>query len=176
MKRFGLSILMLFILVFSACTDQRQQKIDLITGEEKQYFEQMTQPISTETVDRLVQLYAAFAADYPNDSLTPIYLFKEADLLMNTSRGLEAIQVLDTLIEKYDDPVLIPQAMHMKAFIYDDKLHRYEMARICYEALITKYPEHELSKNAEQYLPLIGLSDEELTKFFMEKNAPKDSI
>jgi outer membrane protein assembly factor BamD (BamD/ComL family) len=174
MKKY-FSIFGLFFLLVS-CTNQRQQKLDMIAAEENKLFNEMVAPANAHNTETIVSLYTAYVHDYPEDSLAPEFMFKKAQILMNTQRAKNAVQVLDTLIEQYPETPLLPQAMHLQAFIWDDKLGSSEMARISFERLIKRFPEHELSKNAQDYLQLIGLSDEEIIKRFQQNQQGVDTL
>lgn len=154
------------IVVISACTDHKQQKIDLIKGEEEKLFSDVTAPINLEKAQNLINQYSQFVAEYPEDTMSPVFIFKTAEIQMNTLKYKESLTTLDTLIEVYPDSKLVPMAMHLKGFIWDDKLHSVEMARICFEKLIEQYPDHQLSANAKDYLKILGLSPEEVIRRF----------
>lgn len=164
--------LSLFIVLIAlvSCVDKRQQELDLIKVAEDKAFEDITAPVSMEIADDIIAIYSSFVNDFPEDSLAPKFLFKTAEVYMNTDRPREAISILDTLIENYSDSKLLPQAMHLKGFIWDDRIHSAEMARICFEQLIKRFPDHDLSKNAEDYLKILGKSPEEIIQQFEESN------
>jgi outer membrane protein assembly factor BamD (BamD/ComL family) len=163
-------VLLTAILIFSGCTDRKTQKAEAINAAENELMHQDSLPVDVDKAGKLVVLYSEFVNDYPDDSLAPGMLFKEAEILMSINKPEKAVSVIDSLIAGYPDCDLLPQAMHLKGFIYDDKLGSTEMARISFEALIKRFPDHELSKNAEAYLKILGKSPEEIIKEFEKMN------
>ena len=133
-------------------------------------------PVDNAKATQLASLYAQFVAEFPEDSVSDKLLFKEAEILMNINRPKEAVAVIDSLITNYSDSRLLPQAMHLKGFIYDDKIHSPEMARIAFEALMEKFPNHELSKNASDYIKILGKTPEEVIKEFEQQQRKADSL
>lgn len=164
------------VLIGFSCTNQRQQKLDKINAAEGKIMNMTTQPIDNSKATELVNLYAQYFKEFPQDSVSAKMLFKEAEILMNINSPKEAVSVIDTLIHYFPNDRLIPQAMHLKGFIYDDKLHSPEMARIAFEELIKRFPDHALSKNASDYIKILGKSPEEIIREFELKQQQKDSL
>jgi len=167
---------LLVALIGFSCTNQRQQKIDLINAAENELMTSATEPIDNAKAAELASLYAQFVTEFPKDSISDKLLFKEAEILMNINRPKEAVAVIDSLIANYSESRLLPQAMHLKGFIYDDKIHSPEMAKISFEALIKRFPEHELSKNAADYIKILGKTPEEVIKEFERRQQKADSL
>ena len=170
-------VILLFVLIGASCTNQRQQKLDAINAAENDLMNAAAAtPVNNEKASHLVKLYEQFVEEFPEDSAAPKMLFKAVEILMNTDHPKEAIVAVDSLIKKYPDYDLLPEAMHLKGFIYDDKLHSPEMARISFEALIKRFPDHNLSKNAADYIKILGKTPEEVIREFELMQMQKDSL
>ena len=169
-------IVLVFVLIAFSCTNQRQQKIDMINTAENELMKLINEPVDNDKAADLVTLYSQFVVEFPKDSACSKMLFKEAEILMNINRSKEAVVVLDSLIKNYPESKLLPQAMHLKGFIYDDRLHSPEMAKISFEALIHQFPNHILSKNAADYIKILGKSPQEVIREFELKLQKKDSL
>lgn len=162
----GFSVMLFSMLVFSACTDPRQIQLDLIQAEEQKIAKAVNAPMDIEVAKRLIDLYSDYIATYPDDTLSPKYLFKTGEIQMNIGESQLAINSLDSLIQKYPNASLVPQAIYLQGFIWEDRIHSTEKARIAFESLIKQFPNHELSENAKLYIQVLGKSPEELIKEF----------
>ena len=118
----------------------------------------------------MIDLYTEYAREFPDDTLAPVYLFKASDISMNLYRPLETIRILDTLLIKYPDYSKTPTALFLKAFVYEDQVKNYKLARKYYQQFIDKYPDNEFADDAQMSLENLGKSPEELIREFEEKN------
>jgi len=172
-----ITVILLFVIIGISCTNQRQQKLDAINVAESDLMNvATTTPVNNEKAAYLVELYEEFVKEFPQDSASPNMLFKAVEILMNIDHPKEAIAGIDSLIKNYPDYKLLPEAMHLKGFIYDDKLHSAEMARISFKELINKFPDHNLSKNAADYIKILGKTPEEVIREFELMQKRKDSL
>lgn len=171
-------VLFALLVVFASCNNgtsekvnPRQEKLDSIKTEESKLVDNINQPVNSISAEKLMELYLSYIKEFPSDSMSTEFMFKRAEILMNIQREKEAIQVLDSLILIYPESSLVPVSLHLKGFIWDDKLKSPEMARICFEQLVQEYPEHQLAQNAKDYLMILGMTPEEIIEKFDEKNS-----
>ena len=162
--------ILLIASIFSACSNKKQEKLAEVKKAESELFGNMSAPIDMKKAESIIVLYSSFVADYPDDSNSVAMMLKAAEISMNIGKPKDAIALLDRLILKYPSSEFVPKALHLEGFIYDDKLKNAEMSRKTFEKLIEKYPNHELSRNAKDYMTTIGKSEEEIIKEFEEKN------
>ena len=109
-----------------------------------------------------------------------LFLYKENETSFNPSEIeflLKCIAKSCEMLNQYEDAAKYflklqkkfpnadnaPVYLHNRARILDDLLNDKNNARLAYEDLISLYPKHPLSKNAQIYLEnVFGKSDEEL--------------
>ncbi|MBN2745285.1 MAG: tetratricopeptide repeat protein [Bacteroidales bacterium] len=164
--KLGFTLMVFSFLVFSACTDSRQKQLDMIEAEEQKIAQAINAPLDVEVAKRLIDLYTDFIANFPSDTLSPKYLFKIGEIQMNIGENQLAINSLDSLIHNYPLVDLVPQAIYLQGFIWEDRIHSTEKAKIAFESLIERFPDHELSENAKLYIQVLGKSPEDLIKEF----------
>lgn len=123
-----------------------------------------------ELADNMINAYLEYAEKFPQDTVTPEYLFKASEIAMNFGRATEAIEFLTRIEKDYKQYDKYPAVIFMKAFIYENYLDDINKAADYYTIFVEKYPNHKLAKDAEAALTYLGLDDEELIKLF-EENA-----
>ena len=117
-----------------------------------------------------------FADEYPNDSLSPKYLHKAAELALAIDMSKEAISTLDTLIKRYPDYKYLPDAIFFKGFIQENHLKDFAAAEKTYKDFLKRFPNHELAAQVVVIIENIGKSPDEMVKEFMERTNQKDSL
>ena len=114
----------------------------------------------------MVDLYKKFADQHPKDSLAPVYLYKAANLLMNSDKNDDAIALLDNIIKDYDNFGKIEEAYFLKAFIYDNNIKNINKARTAYTDFLKKFPKSDLADDAQISLDNLGKTPEQIIKEF----------
>ena len=118
----------------------------------------------------LVNLYVEYADQYPDDPISPEYLFMASDISMNLNRPTQTIKLFDKIMTTYPSYNKTSSALFLKAFVYEDQLHDYDAAKKYYELFIEKYPDSEFADDAVVSLQNLGKSPEELIREFEEQN------
>jgi hypothetical protein len=120
--------------------------------------------------DKMINAYLEYAEKFPQDTVTPEFLFKASEIAMNFGRASEAIEFLTRIENDYTKYDKYPAVIFMKAFIYENYLDDINKAADYYTIFLEKYPNHKLAKDAEAALTFLGLDDEELIKLFEENS------
>lgn len=112
--------------------------------------------------------YEKFVNSFPDDSASPGYLYKAADLAQGMKKSKEAIRFYKEFIVKYPQHPKVAASYFLMAFVYDNELHNKDSAKILYKEFLEKFPNHQLAPSAKASLDQIemGLTDEELVKMF----------
>ncbi|MFA5195519.1 MAG: tetratricopeptide repeat protein, partial [Bacteroidales bacterium] len=127
-------------------------------------------PIPDKTkVEELITLYKKFAEEFSDDSLAPEYLYKGATLLMNSEQNDEAINLLDRIFKDYPSFNKLPEALFLKAFIYENNIKNINKAREAYKDFLNKYPDSDLADDAKISLENLGKTPEQIIKEFEQK-------
>ena len=166
-----LSITILLMSMF-ACqvkqTNTKELEVKKISELEKQVYDTTTFELKKPVADNLVKLYGEFAENYQNDSLTPVYLFKKADLLAQMKQFNQSIKIYDNIYKNYPDFNQRPEALFLEATLYDNVLKNTAMAAEKYREFIKVFPNHELTDDAEKSLQFLGKSPEEIIKILQQ--------
>lgn len=125
-----------------------------------------------EIAKNLVAKSQLYAKQFPQDSMTAIYLFRAADV----SRGLGdfalAIDLWGKVNKDFPKYEKAPDALFLQGFTYDQDLKNVEQAKSYYKQFLEKYPKHPLVKDASLMLQYLenDKTPEELIKEFKAKS------
>lgn len=114
----------------------------------------------------MVDVYKAYAAANPVDSMAPEYLFRAAGMLKSMREPDQSLAMYDRLLENYPSWNRLVDVLYMKALTLDDDLDRDGEAKVVYEQVINNFPEHPFARDARAMIENLGLSDEELIAKF----------
>jgi len=117
-----------------------------------------------------ITAYTKFASQFPNDSVTPKFLFKAASLAMSSGQYQRALGFYDNIYTKYPTFNQAPDCIFVEGFIYDSFLKDTAKAHAKYQEVITKFPNNNLAEQAKAAISALGKSDDELIKEFEAKN------
>ena len=123
MKRILITIVA--ALVLFACNSNPAKRIEKL---EKQLFttEQAVDPL---IADDLVTAYCDYATQYPDDPMSPEYLFKAVDVSMNLNNPQRTIAIVDRMLRDYPDYPRTQAALFVKGFIFETYYGNLDMAR-----------------------------------------------
>lgn len=160
------------ILVSCGGSNKESEKEKSLEDNIAEYEAELFKPTQTKLDKRkaldLVNLYVEYATQYPEDSLSPEYLFKAADISMNLNRPRKTIELFDQILVSYPNYSKTATALFLKAFVYEDQLQDYEEAKKYYTLFIETYPDSDFADDAKISLSNLGKSPEELIKEFEE--------
>jgi len=121
--------------------------------------------------NQIFDVYLAYAAEHPLDTLTPEYLFRAGQVSTGLKKNELAIKIYDRIIKNYPDWNKIVETKFMKGFTYENHLDRLGAAKEIYQDIIYDHPDHPLAAQAKQLIDNMQYSDEELIKKWQEENA-----
>ncbi len=162
----------LFLLLASAalvaCGPGREERVDEILDFEDSIFVNAI-VADTATADKLTDLYLAFADKYPNDTLTPQFLMKGAEMQSNVLHTKRAIELFDRVINNYPDFSEVPMCYFLKGNAYDLNC-QYTEAKEAYQIFVDKYPDHFMASDTRKLIPLVGMTPEEIFEYNMHRS------
>jgi tetratricopeptide (TPR) repeat protein len=151
MKKLQLFFCALLIVSLWACnTEKKKLKQKIATAE--------AQPNKNDAemaVARAV-LYEEYANKFKDDTLSPAYLYKAAELYQYPSNHVRSLELLDTLLKRYPNNSEAPDALFFKGYIYEVQLLDLPKAKAAYEELIKRFPNHARADMAKTNLPHVG--------------------
>ncbi|MEI6436685.1 MAG: tetratricopeptide repeat protein [Bacteroidota bacterium] len=169
MKRTTVLLLAVFLGILTGCSPSREKRINQITGMEKRLFAPDAYNFNKEKADSLVVMYIDFIAANPKDTLSAGYLFKAANIVMNSGDGNKAMGYFDQYIRDYPNGPKVAMCLFFKAFVYENVLKDLDKAREIYLQFIEKYPKDEFADDARMALMNLGKTPEMLIKEFEAK-------
>ena len=175
MKKIGFLLIMVAFFVSTGCNPPREKSLAKIRSLETRLFSPDAMSFDKVKADSLMILYADFIEDHPSDSLAPGYLFKAANLSMNSGDSKKAIELFDRYLKEYPDGINAGLSMFFKAFIYENMIRNLEKAKETYLLFIERYPENDFVKDAEMALQNLGKTPDQIIREF-EAKRQADSV
>lgn len=166
MKKVLLAVCSGFVVLYGCGNSGKEKDLAIISGLENRFVADSLQNPKPALVDSLILEYGGFALSYPQDSLSPLYLFKAGELSLSTNQGQKALGYFDQVVRNYPQHEKASFALFMKGFVCDGPLKDTAKARQFYTEFCQKYPQHPLIADAMFSLRNLGKSDEELIREF----------
>ncbi len=162
-------LLVLVAFIFSSCGPTPQSLSKRINGLEQELFSEQSAGIDKTKANELINTYIEYADIFPDDSISPDYLFRAADISMNLFESGQAIEIYNRIIDQYPEYEKVPQCLFLKAFVYENNLNDLVNAKRFYQEFLQKYPDNDFADDARMSIRNLGKSPEELIKEFEEK-------
>lgn len=118
--------------------------------------------------------YEKYLAALPQDAEAPAYLFKSAEIYRSLRNFPKAVEVYQSVYDKFPQSENAPKALFLMAFCYDEDMGNKEKAKSLYQDFLKKYPQHELANSAQFSLQNIDLTPEQIIKKFEQQR--QDSL
>ena len=150
----------------SGCKPSRDKSAIEIQNFEKDLYSQQAFTFDKVKGDSLLKMYDDFITRFPNDSLSPVFLFKAANLAITEGDGNKALSFLDRFIQKYPDHPKVPVCSFFKGYVYENILKNMDMAKENYLFYIEKYPNDVFVKDARMAIKNLGKTPEQMIKEF----------
>jgi TolA-binding protein len=170
-----------YLCFFAACSpdsgkeatgspEKRKELIAAIDSLQKGMVNQQSLQVDKNTANNGIAAYSDFVKLFPEDSLSPEYLFRLSDLSRATGDTRNAIDNLARICKSYPAFRKIPECLFLQGYYYQEYFNDTMHAKDFYLKLIANYPQHAFADDAKALLKTFGKSDEEIIKGF-EKNA-----
>lgn len=161
---FGISTFLI-----TGCGPSKEKRVIQIADIEKRLFSPEAYSFNKVSADSLVNLYVEFVKKYPEDTMSPGFLFKAANVTMNNNEPEKAIGFFDQYITGYPTAQKAPMCLFFKAFVYENMLRDIDRAREIYLQFIEKYPKDDFVDDAQMAMANLGKTPEMLIREFEEK-------
>ena len=165
----SLSILMLAVVVFAACSSKQEELKTEIKTMEDVLFADANKMIDKAKARELIDMYVQFGDEFPESEEAPSMLFKAGDMSMNLNMPKEAVDIFDRIMNNYPDYEKTPQCLFLKGYIFENNMGDLNGAKKIYEEFLEKYPNDDFADDAEVSIKNLGKSPEELIKEFEEQ-------
>lgn len=125
---------------------------------------------------KLARKAGTYTDTYPDDTLTPEYLYLLGDVHFRYLQNAEtALSCLKELQQKYPDHQKAPFALFTQGFFYE-QLSNNQKAKQQYQKFLKKYPDHKLSEDVRLSIKSLGKSPKQQLKEALEKRGKQDSL
>ena len=114
--------------------------------------------------------YLDFSVKYPDDELSPEYIFKAAQRCNATAEHEQALKLFQQIIDQYPKSKVAEEALFLQGYIYENSLHDLVKAKTAYGHFLAKYPKSDLTEDAKLAIENLGKTPEEI----FEKITHKD--
>lgn len=170
-------LILLSALFFTACgTPSKESRREDISGIEKKFH---TEKFSEKLAEEFLKATTDYIVSFPQDTMTPVYLFKQADMYLSLKKPTDAINALKRLEKDFPSHRLVADAILQQAIIYDNVLLKKDQAKILYHTFLNRFPTHKNALVANQALQIIDLDPEKVIRNFesaadtlLKKNIP----
>lgn len=169
MKNSFTLLAIIFTLNFISCSPSRDKMLSKIAQMESAM--KTTQKVDSSAVNELLGAYQNFASRYADDSLAPEYLYKAAGLAVGFNRGVQAVEIYESIINTYPAYKKIPECYFMEAFTYENSIGNIGKASEYYNKFLAKFPNHALADDAKSAIKFLGKSPEEMVREFEKMNS-----
>lgn len=161
------SLIVLVTLVsLAACNSPKEKALTRIKG-----MEASDSVFSPAAIADLKAAYLDFANKYPDDEMSPEFIFKAAQRCNAVSMHQEAIGLFNSILQKYPKSKLCEEALFLQGYIYENNLQDYSKAKEIYTEFVSKYPDSELTEDAKLSIQNLGKSPEEIFESFHGKDS-----
>ena len=151
-----------FLFLMPACTPS-QSKLQQQIGTLEQ---QVTNDPEMKQWEQLVSLYEKYVKAYPSDSLSPEFLFKEANLYRVMKQAEPSLKAMEKVVDRYPASLRVPECYFLRALVYEEVVYDPAMAKQAYLTFLHRYPEHPLTETARYSIQYLGKSPEEIVAMF----------
>ncbi len=127
------------------------------------------QKINRKLANDLIEKSKTFARVFPEDELSPAYLFRAGNVAVGIGSFEEAVNLFKNIHQNYTNYERAPDALFLQGFTYENHMNDLENAKICYDDFLNRFPEDQLADQVRVVLENIGKSPEELVKGFQNK-------
>jgi hypothetical protein len=136
--------------------------------------------LNKNTASDAIKAFSDYAYYCSNDSLSPIFLIKTAQVAVAINNITQAKLTLEKCIEMYPKFEGLPAAMFLLGQLYDEKeyLNNEAEAKRIYEEIIAKFPNSPEAESAKGAIKFLGMTDKQIiNQLKQEQNStPKVSI
>ena len=162
--KFALPLVIAVLLIACGANKEKNQAHDKILSLETELLADSLAPIERLKAQELIQAYENYVETYPEDSLSPEYLYKSSEIAMNLQMSGRAIEGFKKILVDYPDFDKADVCIFLQAFIYENHMQQYDTAKELYQEFLEKYPSHDLAEDALVSIQNMGKSLEELIK------------
>ena len=139
--------LLFLTLALTACSDKKERQYKI--GELETLSKKVPQPPSDSILEPLMLDYAQYIQKYPEDEMSPIYLYRLGSIYVRMEKWDVATKHFDFLIKIYPKSEPYQHALALAAMAYESRLNEKEKAGELYKIYLSEFPNGAAKKEAE---------------------------
>ncbi|OWY19073.1 hypothetical protein C7N43_30885 [Sphingobacteriales bacterium UPWRP_1] len=174
MKQWVILPLLVLVVTFAACNSadsaKKNMQKNIVSAESAFVKDGNVATFDPKVAQTALESYEAYAAAYPDDTLSAQYLFKAGEMYRSLRQFDKAIATYERILKDYNSYSKAPHSLFLMGFTYENDLKDQEKAKQKYEEFMKLYPNHELADDVQFSLANLGKSPDEIIKAFAEKN------
>ncbi|MDA3911541.1 MAG: hypothetical protein PF448_09315 [Bacteroidales bacterium] len=176
--QFTLFILVVFNILISCQSnntsdiDSKQVLMDSIQAKEADLHSDIE--VDEEKAREMTALYLNYSNRYKKDSLSSEYLFRAAEIAMNTDKPIDACSYLYRIERQYEDFDKMPAVIYLLGFVNQNMIGDKKNAEAYYQKFLDRYPNHSRAEEVAIILNSIYIDDLELVREFETQNAENE--
>lgn len=147
----------------------KAEKRKQVEAQEDNLYKSSKGEVNQQAAAQMIDTYQDYANSFPQDSLSPHYLFRAADISLNVFHSDASVRLFDKIMTAYPNFEGVPQLLFFKAFAYDYYMHKIDSAAKYYKVFLQRYPTHPFATDAEMSLQQLGKTPEEIIEGFKAK-------
>lgn len=156
--------LIIAIFFFASCGPSVEELKNEISNTEKELKNSDGIMPDSLSAAKAIAQYTDFVKSFPDDSLSPVYLFRGSNLAAQKGDLTLALKLLDQLHRDYPSHKDAPKALFLKGFVSETQMGDFKTAEACYREFLKSYPNNELAGDVRFSLDNLGKSPEQLLK------------
>lgn len=176
MKKLNIIIILISGLVIFGCNSSKKDK--QLTEQEKMAYniasmeEDLFDDIEPDKdkAMNMIDSYLEYVEKFPEDTLSPEYLFKASEIAMNFEQPHNSVRYLQQIENNYPEYEKYPTCIFMIGHVYDYYIGDLAKAKKYYTKYIDNYPDHTFVKDAKGALTFMGMTDDQLIDLFEDIN------
>ncbi len=163
-----ISLVFISILIFMACNSEKENAANAALKLANLYNDSLkqSQKLDMRLASSAMQAFENFVTLSPNDSLAPVFQFRQGRVAMNIGLFNKADVLFKTCLASYPNFKSKPDVLFLRAHLQDDFINNDSLAKQLYTEFITKYPKHEYSESAKAAIGMLGKSGIEIVNEF----------
>jgi len=177
-------LLILSITVLFACSNnktsdaiaEKQTSRYYIDSLEKRMFNAQSMELDKDLASKGIAAYQEYVQAFPDDSLSPEFIFRSSDLSRALGDNRMSIEYLDQLTKKYPTYKKMPECLFLQGYYHQEFFKDTVQAKMYYDQLISKYPNHAFVDDAKALMQMFGKTEQDIIKEFESKKDEKREI
>jgi len=174
MKFFPLIILFALVACTSSRDDLKKETDGHLRRANQSFFQNKPQ---SSVVDSAYNFIENFVKKFPDDTLSPAYLFEEALLQEKEKKYAQVLITLDRIYSTYPQSKQASKSLFLEGFLYANVLNELDKAKEKYQLYLDKYSsvDPKMTNDVQMELQNLGKSPDEILKEIQEKAAQDSS-